>query len=74
MNILTVQDVAALLKVKVKTLYQWAEQKQIPSFKLNGAVRFDYDDVMRWVASCKKDRAAGYNPAIRLEARKGGRK
>ncbi|MBF0557094.1 MAG: helix-turn-helix domain-containing protein [Nitrospirae bacterium] len=54
MNILTVRDVAEFLKVKEKTLYQWAELGQIPHIKLNGALRFELGDIMKWIDSCKK--------------------
>lgn len=71
---LTVSDVAQILSVKPKTLYQWAELKQIPCFKLNGALRFDLDDIQEWVASCKNTPTGGYNPVTSIEARKGGKK
>jgi excisionase family DNA binding protein len=61
MQIVTVKVVSELLKVKPKTLYQWAESKQIPSLKLNGALRFDLDDIHEWIASCKNTPSGGYN-------------
>jgi excisionase family DNA binding protein len=53
MQIITIKELSELLKVKEKTLYQWAESKQIPCFKLNGALRFDIKDIQEWIASCK---------------------
>ena len=61
MRLLTVKDVAEMLAVKEKTLYQWAESRQIPCFKLNGALRFDLDDIQKWIASCKNTPSGGYN-------------
>jgi excisionase family DNA binding protein len=61
MQIITIKAVAALLKVKEKTLYQWAESKQIPCLKINGALRFDLDDIQEWIASCKSTPSGGYN-------------
>ena len=61
MKLITIQELAELLKVKPKTLYQWAELRQIPFLKLNGALRFDLDDIEKWIASCKKNTGSGYN-------------
>lgn len=52
---MTIKEVSELLRVKEKTLYQWAELGQIPCIKMNGALRFDYDDIQKWVKSCKKE-------------------
>lgn len=60
-NILTVKELAGMLKVKEKTLYQWAKSKQIPCLKLNGALRFDLDDIQEWIASCKNTPSGRYN-------------
>lgn len=72
--ILTVKELSLALKVKEKTLYQWAEQKQIPSLKLNGALRFDLDDIQKWLDDCKKETQTGYNPIVAQgRVRKGGK-
>ena len=55
MKIMTVKEVSELLKVKEKTLYQWAELGQIPCIKMNGCLRFDFDDLQKWVKSCGRD-------------------
>jgi excisionase family DNA binding protein len=74
MRIVTVKEVAAFLKVKEKTLYQWAEMRQMPSLKINGSLRFDLDDIEAWIAGCKQQPKNSYNPLTKLEAqRKGGR-
>ncbi len=62
MKLVDVKEIAQLLAVKPSTLYQWAELGQIPCIKLNGALRFDLDDIMKWIASCKKGATSGYNP------------
>ena len=73
-RLLTVKDVAEMLAVKEKTLYQWAELQQIPYIKLNGCLRFDLNDIAAWIKSCRKEPSNGYNPLSKLEAQKGGRK
>ena len=72
MELLTVRNLAAMLGVKEKTLYQWAGLGQIPHIRLNGSIRFDLEDIKTWVDNCKKVAQAGYNPVAKLEARKGG--
>lgn len=74
MRIVSIKEVSEILRVKHKTIYQWAELGQIPCIKLNGTLRFDLDDIEAWVQSCKNKTVSGYNPFIRLEARKGGKK
>jgi len=76
MNIVTVKQLSEILKVKEKTLYQWANLRQIPCLKLNGCLRFNLDDVLKWVMSCKKEPDASYNP-LSTQARgprEGGKK
>ena len=55
MKLVTVKELEKILQVKQKTLYQWAELGQIPCIKMQGCLRFDLDDVMNWVNSCKKE-------------------
>jgi excisionase family DNA binding protein len=62
MKILTVQELSKLLKVKIKTLYQWAELGQIPCIKFNGCLRFDLDDIEKWKKDCTKKPHSSYNP------------
>jgi len=45
MKFLTVKEVAHIINVKPKTIYQWAKLGQIPCIKLNGCLRFDLDDI-----------------------------
>ncbi len=73
MKIITVREVSALLGVKEKTIYQWAEQRQIPHYKINGALRFDMDEVQSWIKSFKKDPLPCYNAGAKMEARIGGK-
>jgi excisionase family DNA binding protein len=61
MKIVTVKELSEIINVKVKTLYQWAEMGQIPSIKMQGALRFDLDDIQEWLKTCKRDTCSGYN-------------
>ena len=64
MKLVGVKKIAEFLNVKPSTLYQWAELGQIPCYKLNGSLRFDMEDIMNWIKSCKKDSESSYNPLI----------
>jgi len=73
MKLLTINELSEILKVKVKTIYQWAELGQIPCIKLNGSLRFDLEDITNWIKSCKKFADSGYNPLTQARGpRKGG--
>lgn len=47
--ILTLPEVAILLKVAEKTVYTMAQKGQIPAFKVRGQWRFKHDDIDRWI-------------------------
>ena len=68
MKLMTIQELSDLLKIKPKTLYQWAELRQIPCLKLNGALRFDIDDINNWLLSCKNNNDTGYNQITKTVA------
>jgi excisionase family DNA binding protein len=73
MKLLTVKELSEILSVKEKTLYQWAELGQIPCVKLNGTLRFDCEDILAWIKSCKKEPDSGYNPVTQARGpREGG--
>jgi excisionase family DNA binding protein len=50
---LTVQEVAVMIGVKVKTVYFWTQTGLLPSHKIGRLIRIDRDDV---VALMKKTR------------------
>jgi excisionase family DNA binding protein len=47
-EVLTVEEVAALLKLKPATIYSWVQKRQIPFHKLGGAVRFYKNEVLEY--------------------------
>jgi len=48
---LTVQDVAALLRVSEKTVYRWIKQGLLPVYKVNEQYRFNRSEVLAWATS-----------------------
>jgi excisionase family DNA binding protein len=70
MKILKVKDMAALLNVSEKTLYQWAALNQIPHLKINGALRFNADEIEKWLKGCERTPAIGYNKGAQTRSPK----
>ena len=52
-EILTLQDVARLLKVHEKTVYTMARSGELPGFKVRGQWRFKRADLDDWIAEQK---------------------
>lgn len=50
-EILTIDEVAAYLKVGKRTVYRLAASGQIPAFKLGGTWRFRRGELDQWIAS-----------------------
>jgi len=48
-EIMTVEEVADLLRVSGRTVYEWANKGAIPCGKLGGAWRFKRSEVLKWV-------------------------
>jgi len=48
-NILTIQEVADLLKINEKTVYKLAAASKIPGFKVGGSWRFDHAAISTWM-------------------------
>lgn len=52
-EILTLSEVAILLKVAEKTVYTMAQKAQLPAFKVRGQWRFKRVDLDRWIEQQK---------------------
>ena len=74
-EILTVSEVAVLLKVAEKTVYTMAQKSELPCFKVRGQWRFRRQDLDSWMASQVKHPGMSEHPATnpKTPARKGGR-
>ncbi|WP_440144288.1 methylation-associated defense system helix-turn-helix domain-containing protein MAD1 [Bradyrhizobium canariense] len=53
-EILTLPEVAQLLKVAEKTVYTMAQKRQLPAFKVRGQWRFKRVDIDRWIEQQKE--------------------
>lgn len=59
-KLLKAGDVAEITQLSAVTIYKWAEEGKIPSFRLGNRVRFDYEEVMQWLKEKKrKNKTAG---------------
>lgn len=52
-EVLTIKDVAALLKVGEKTIYSMAQVGELPAFKVRGQWRFSRKDLDVWIEQQK---------------------
>jgi excisionase family DNA binding protein len=52
-SILTLPEVAVLLKVAEKTVYTMAQRGQLPAFKVRGQWRFKRSDLDQWIEDQK---------------------
>lgn len=52
---MTLIEVAEYLQMKDRTIYQWAQQGKIPSFKLGNSWRFKREDIDLWIEERKRD-------------------
>ena len=57
-DIMTLEEVAAYLKVKPQTIYTWAQEKKIPAAKLGKEWRFKKSIIDEWFVSHIDDRFA----------------
>jgi len=48
-EIMTLEEVAAYLKLKPQTIYTWAQEKKIPAAKLGKEWRFKKSVIDRWI-------------------------
>jgi excisionase family DNA binding protein len=48
-NLLTVEELAAWLRLTPKGIYGLVEGRRIPFIKVSNRVRFLYDDVLAWL-------------------------
>ncbi len=64
MKLVTIKKVAEFLMVKQSTLYSWVHNGSIPFHKLNGLIRFDMDEIEKWVKTTSQRRLT-HGPALK---------
>jgi len=48
-KLLTAHQIGELLNCKDSTIYAWASRGEIPSYKLNGLLRFKQSEIEQWI-------------------------
>lgn len=46
---MTPDELATFLSVSRRTIYGWVSERKVPFIKLNGILRFDYNDITKWI-------------------------
>lgn len=52
-EILTANEVAAMVRAQPSTVYAWAKEGKIPAYKINGLLRFDLLEVREWIGKSR---------------------
>jgi PTS system nitrogen regulatory IIA component len=58
-EIMTIEEVAAYLRVSERTVYDWAQKGELPGGKLGTTWRFKREDVENWVNSRLSSQSSG---------------
>jgi excisionase family DNA binding protein len=64
---LTIDEVAANLKIAKNTIYGWIREEFIPYHKVGRLVRFDPDKIDEWMLSMSKKGRTTRKPRINLD-------
>ena len=67
-DILTVREIAEMLKLADKTVYSLVSDGEIPGFKVGGSWRFSKKELEKWVAA--QNRKASENKKARSDKSK----
>ena len=54
-RLLDINEAAALLRVKIKTLYAWVSRNKIPYRKLGSLVRFHRGELIEWAKGAREN-------------------
>ncbi len=64
-EIMTIEEVAAYIRVSERTVYDWAQKGELPGGKLGTTWRFKRDDIEKWVND-QLSTASGKGPSTRV--------
>jgi hypothetical protein len=49
-ELMTYEDVSRITRFKINTLRKWVQLRKIPFVKINGAIRFNPEEIRAWTA------------------------
>jgi len=55
MRLIDITTLSSLLSVKPKTIYDWVHRNTIPHIKLGKLVRFDENEIKKWLENKKSN-------------------
>ena len=58
-EILTIREMAELLKINEKTAYKLATAGKIPGYKLGGSWRFERQEIAKWIQRKVEEQQGG---------------
>ena len=58
MKLLNITQLSEMINVKRKTIYDWVHKGQIPNVKIGRLVRFDLNEIERWIKGKKRNKIA----------------
>ncbi len=56
---LNIHELSQELRISESGIYQWVSQRQIPFVKIGRSVRFDSEEIQKWIAKKKIDSQNG---------------
>jgi excisionase family DNA binding protein len=59
LEVLTIREVAELLKINEKTAYKLAAEGKIPGFKVGGSWRFERQEIANWIKAKVEEQRKG---------------
>lgn len=60
-EILTIREIAELLKINEKTAYKLVAEAKIPGFKVGGSWRFERQEIAAWMKPQVEEQRRGKN-------------
>jgi excisionase family DNA binding protein len=58
-KLVDISQLSEILSVKKKTIYDWTHKRKIPHVKMGRLVRFDPNDIERWIKRNSNGKLAG---------------
>ena len=53
-KLLKPSEAAKFFGISIRTLYDWSSAGTVPTVKINGALRFDLDEISNWIEMHKR--------------------
>lgn len=57
---LSIKDISEYLGLSKATLYLWVEERKVPCHKIGKVIRFDINEVNKWMEGFKKEAISTY--------------